>query len=276
MSNSCDWRDRLGEIGASNRPSVSPASRRPSELNSTSGSVGRLLADLPRQRERRPSPACACRGSRGRRPRPRRASRSASSGDSVSRGAMPHFAVCSAEHAAVGGVVVDDQHALAVRAPAARRRSRGGSRGGSSATGARIVKLNVAPLPAPSLSAHIVPPISSASRLLIARPRPVPPYLRVVDESACENDWNSRLIPSGGQADAGVAHRERQLDLAAGRAPVAVTVSTTSPASVNLTALLSRLSRICRSRVTSPTHAPAARRPRTGRRCRGASRPRAR
>ena len=24
----------------------------------------------------------------------------------------------------------------------------------------------------------------------------MPPYLRVVDESACENDWNRRLMPS--------------------------------------------------------------------------------
>ena len=30
----------------------------------------------------------------------------------------------------------------------------------------------------------------------MARPSPVPPYLRVVDESACENDWNSRPMPS--------------------------------------------------------------------------------
>ena len=30
----------------------------------------------------------------------------------------------------------------------------------------------------------------------MARPRPVPPYLRVVDESACENDWNRRPIAS--------------------------------------------------------------------------------
>jgi hypothetical protein len=37
----------------------------------------------------------------------------------------------------------------------------------------------------------------SARRALADRePRPVPPYLRVVDESACENDWNSRLMPS--------------------------------------------------------------------------------
>ena len=66
---------------------------------------------------------------------------------------------------------------------------------GDSAIGATIVKKKVEPCPGPALSTHIEPPISSARRLLIARPRPVPPYLRVVDESACENDWNKRLRP---------------------------------------------------------------------------------
>ena len=67
---------------------------------------------------------------------------------------------------------------------------------GRSATSALDRELKVEPLPGPSLSAHIRPPISSARRRLIARPRPVPPYLRVVLESACENDWNRRPMPS--------------------------------------------------------------------------------
>ena len=36
------------------------------------------------------------------------------------------------------------------------------------------------------LSAQIRPPINSTKRLEMARPRPVPPYLRVVEASACE------------------------------------------------------------------------------------------
>ena len=41
---------------------------------------------------------------------------------------------------------------------------------------ARIVTWNVLPSPGtPELSTHTVPPISSASRLLIASPKPVPP-----------------------------------------------------------------------------------------------------
>jgi len=35
------------------------------------------------------------------------------------------------------------------------------------------------------------PPIIWQKRLLIASPRPVPPYLRVVEASAWENSWNS-------------------------------------------------------------------------------------
>jgi len=38
------------------------------------------------------------------------------------------------------------------------------------------------------------PPIIWQKRLLIASPRPVPPYLLAVVEEACENSWNSLLI----------------------------------------------------------------------------------
>ena len=61
------------------------------------------------------------------------------------------------------------------------------------ATGETSVKWNVLPLPgSPSLSAQTLPPISSASRRLIASPRPVPPNRRVTDASAWLNDWNRR------------------------------------------------------------------------------------
>ena len=98
------------------------------------------------------------------------------------------------------------------------------------------------------------PPISSARRRLIASPSPVPPYLRVVDESACENDWNRRLMPSAVRPMpvSRTAKVSSTLPLASA---CDATVSTTSPRSVNFTALDSRLSRICRSRVRSPTTA---------------------
>ena len=44
----------------------------------------------------------------------------------------------------------------------------------------------------------ICPPINSTRLLLIANPSPVPPYLRVVDESAWEKDWKSRSLRSAG------------------------------------------------------------------------------
>ena len=79
-----------------------------------------------------------------------------------------------AEDAPVGGVVVDDQQALAAQLRLALGEE-GRRRGRRLDRRVRTVKWKVAPLPAPSLSTHIVPPISSLRRLLIASPRPVPP-----------------------------------------------------------------------------------------------------
>ena len=107
----------------------------------------------------------------------------------------------------------------------------------------------------PILSTHILPPIISANRLLIAKPNPVPPYCRLVEESTWLKDLNSRsmrslgmpipvsltancisyvwLIASGSPSIAGGS-----LALAAGTEIFfAVTETTTSPASVNFTAL---------------------------------------
>ena len=104
----------------------------------------------------------------------------------------------------------------------------------------------------------------------------MPPYLRVVDESACENDWNSRRHAFGRDADAGVAHRERQLDVGRRRAASRVTVSTTSPRSVNFTALRQQVEQdLPQPRDVADDRRPA-RRPRTRRRGRAPSRRRAR
>ena len=53
----------------------------------------------------------------------------------------------------------------------------------SAARPKRAVKLKQEPLPG-VLSTVMVPPMCSTSCLLIARPRPVPPYFRVVEVSA--------------------------------------------------------------------------------------------
>ena len=101
------------------------------------------------------------------------------------------------EDAAVGRVVVHDQHALAAQRAAGspRGRRRGDCR---RRRRRRDREVEGRALPAPSLSTHIVPPISSLRRLLIASPSPVPPYRRVVEASTWLNDWNSRSIRSGG------------------------------------------------------------------------------
>ncbi len=59
------------------------------------------------------------------------------------------------------------------------------------------VKWKILPLPS-SLSAQIRPPMSSTSLLLIESPRPVPPYLRVVDASTWVKLLNRVLIFSRG------------------------------------------------------------------------------
>lgn len=50
----------------------------------------------------------------------------------------------------------------------------------------------------PSIPKARLPPISSVRRLQIAKPQPVPPYLRVVELSACVKDLNSNEMRSSG------------------------------------------------------------------------------
>ena len=66
----------------------------------------------------------------------------------------------------------------------------GGAALNMGSAGAGRVNQNLEPRPT-SLLKPIWPPMSSTRRLPIARPRPVPPNSRVVEESACENCWNS-------------------------------------------------------------------------------------
>ena len=170
------WRDRRRTA-----TSVSPASRRPSELNSTSGSVAVGARGCAARARRRPSRACACRGSRGRSARRRSSQRSASRGDSVSRATMPHFAGLqrrgragwsrcrrrSARACPASSRLRADEVAAPARRQLGERRLDREEEGRAAARARRS-------------RPTCVPPISSASRLLIARPRPVPPYLRVV------------------------------------------------------------------------------------------------
>ena len=86
------------------------------------------------------------------------------------------------------------------------------------------------------------PPMAATSWWQIARPRPVPPKVRVVDASACRNGSKRCWPDLGGDADAGVA----DLDLAAVTRSVerglqAGARSSTRPSWVNFTALDTRL-----------------------------------
>ena len=71
------------------------------------------------------------------------------------------------------------------------------------------MKWNVLPRP-DSLSTQMRPPISSTSCGEMASPRPVPPYLRVVELSACANASKISSLLVGRDADAGVADGEVQ------------------------------------------------------------------
>ena len=127
----------------------SPASRRPSELNSTSGSAAPALADLAGPARRRPSPACACRGSRGRTARRASSQRSASCGR-LGGARLPCPTCRPAARARAGWWRCRRRRARACPAArAARRRSRAGGPAAASAIGASIVKQNVDPLPGP-------------------------------------------------------------------------------------------------------------------------------
>jgi hypothetical protein len=50
--------------------------------------------------------------------------------------------------------------------------------------------VNTEPFPG-SLATVMSPPIMRQKCRLMARPRPVPPYLLAVVEDACDNSWNS-------------------------------------------------------------------------------------
>ena len=70
----------------------------------------------------------------------------------------------------------------------------------------RTVKWNRLPRPT-SLSTQIRPPIRSTSREAMARPRPVPPWRRVVEVSACSNISKIVACFSRRNADARVGDR---------------------------------------------------------------------
>ncbi len=112
----------------------------------------------------------------------------------------------------------------------------------------------VLPLPT-SLVQPMRPPINSTRPLLMANPRPVPPYLRVVEESACVK--RSKIISVLSAAIpipvSTTLNRSQAPPLHARQAGSGSTRKVTEPRSVNFSAFPTRLIRICRRRFGSPT-----------------------
>ena len=115
-------------------------------------------------------------------------------------------------------------------------------------TGKRTV--NAVPFPG-VLDTVIAPPSISQNIRLIAKPSPVPPYLLAVDASACANATKSRPSCSG-VIPMPVSSTTRRMSF-----PSRVARTVMTPPSVNLLAFDSRLSKICRTRVTSDRIAPS-------------------
>ncbi len=114
----------------------------------------------------------------------------------------------------------------------------------------RAVNQNSDPTPS-LLVTPTSPPINSANCLEIARPRPVPPNLRVVAASTCVNSSKSSPILSPG-IPMPVSRTEKRNMTPPSLEYSTVTPTVTSPASVNLIAFPVRLVRICRNRPGSP------------------------
>src|ERR1039457_4488692 len=97
----------------------------------------------------------------------------------------------------------------------------------------------------------IFPPIISTNCLAIDSPRPVPPYLRVVDVSAWTNDENN-AAPWAGRIPIPVSAMEKRRVALPVSWLSTSTCTSTLPRSVNLMALAVKLIKTWRSRLGSP------------------------
>ena len=106
----------------------------------------------------------------------------------------------------------------------------------SATTPSRAVNQKRLPRPG-SLLTPASPPIRCASRRVIDSPSPLPPYLRVVDASACSNALNRRARSCASMPIPVSLTSKRSSTVSSPRSTTA-TLSVTLPCSVNLTALL--------------------------------------
>ena len=100
----------------------------------------------------------------------------------------------------------------------------------------RAVNQKVEPWPG-TLSTPTSPPMSSASLREMASPSPVPPYLRVVEVSACWKLWNRRPRCSSVRPMP-VSRTSKRSRTVSPRSSSSFTTMSISPWSVNFTALL--------------------------------------
>ncbi len=196
--------------------------------------------------------------------------RSASAGDSVSREAMPHFAGLQREDAPIGGVVVDDEHALAreLRLRADEVARPGGSQCRDRTLDRERERRPLARAVAfrPHASAH-----QFGEALADREPQPGAAVLARRRRIGLRERLEQPAHAFGRQPDAGVAHGERQLGLP-------VRGGRRGHREHDLAALgeLHRIGEQVEDDLAQPGHVAddrrQARRPRTRRRCRGASR----
>ena len=126
-----------------------------------------------------------------------------------------------------------------------------GAATGSRWTPNRATNRNRLPRPG-SLVSQIRPPIISTRCAEMVRPSPVPPNRRVVDVSACTNAPKICHCLSSG-IPMPVSETMNRSAACSVVTLSADTSTTTSPVSVNLTALPTRLTSTCRRRPGSPT-----------------------
>ena len=111
-------------------------------------------------------------------------------------------------------------------------------------------------LPSPGwLRTPIAPPMSSTRRLQIDKPSPVPPKRRAMPASAWVKGANRRACASGAMPMP-VSRTSACTRSCASSTSSVRTRTETSPRSVNLIALLTRLIRICSMRRPSPRSCP--------------------
>src|SRR5213592_2382481 len=102
-----------------------------------------------------------------------------------------------------------------------------------------------------SVTSESRPPMSATSFREIARPRPVPPYRRVIETSACVN--SSKMVASCScEMPIPVSRTRNRTDVRPSWYATTAADTSTSPCSVNLMAFPMRFIRTWRTRVGSP------------------------